>query len=119
MVFSACHSILLFLRPIFLQALGRNIQVYLSLSGAFSDLLCCRRPLLDTAVVDVREPIANHPYTTKMHSIVLHALLCATAIQAHIIPPNANRVERRYEEKRQILGTLTSLMGILSCQILT
>jgi hypothetical protein len=39
------------------------------------------------------------------------ALLCVSIIEAHVLPPGDDRTDWRYAEKRQILGTLTSLLG--------
>jgi hypothetical protein len=39
------------------------------------------------------------------------ALLCFATIEAYILPPSNGMNDRKYVEKRQILGTLTSLLG--------
>lgn len=49
-----------------------------------------------------------------MKSLILNSLLVAGTAHAALIPPktnSTNRVDWQYEQKRQILGTLTSLMG--------
>jgi hypothetical protein len=46
-----------------------------------------------------------------MKSFTLIAALAATVAQSYIIPPQAENVDVHSEDKRQILGTLTSMLG--------
>jgi len=38
-------------------------------------------------------------------------LLAATAVQGYLLPPKTHKIDWRYEQKRQIVGTITSLLG--------
>lgn len=50
-----------------------------------------------------------------MKSIALYSLLAAGTAHAGLVPPvSSERVDWKYEQKRQILGTLTWLVGTLS-----
>jgi hypothetical protein len=42
----------------------------------------------------------------------LAVLLAATAVQGYLIPPKSHKIDWRYEQKRQIVGTITSLLGM-------
>jgi len=46
-----------------------------------------------------------------MKSIALNAVLAASAAQAYILPPKSHKIDWVMEQKRQIIGIFTSMMG--------
>jgi len=46
-----------------------------------------------------------------MKSIALNAVLAATAVQGYLIPPKTKNIDWKLEQKRQIIGTITTLLG--------
>jgi hypothetical protein len=48
-----------------------------------------------------------------MKYTVVSALLAAIAVQGYLIPPSSHKIDWRYEQKRQIIASLTQLMGML------
>jgi hypothetical protein len=48
----------------------------------------------------------------KMKSVALSAILAAGSIvEGYVLQPKTNKIDWKLEQKRQIIGTLTSLMG--------
>jgi hypothetical protein len=41
----------------------------------------------------------------------LNAVLAASAVQGYLVPPRTNKIDWRLEQKRQIVGAVTSLLG--------
>lgn len=55
-----------------------------------------------------------------MKFYVLNAILAASAVQGYLIPPKTQKIDWRLEQKRQIVGTITSLLGMsLTVQVKT
>jgi hypothetical protein len=46
-----------------------------------------------------------------MKYAAVSALLAANAVQGYLIPPNTHKIDWRFEQKRQIIASLTQLMG--------
>jgi hypothetical protein len=47
-----------------------------------------------------------------MKSVALSAILAAGSIvEGYVLQPKTNKIDWKLEQKRQIIGTLTSLMG--------
>ena len=46
-----------------------------------------------------------------MKYAAVSALLAANAVQGYLIPPSSHKIDWRYEQKRQIIASLTQLMG--------
>jgi hypothetical protein len=46
-----------------------------------------------------------------MKYIALNAVVAASAVQGYLLPPRTNRIDWRLEQKRQIVGMITSLLG--------
>ncbi|KAF2666057.1 hypothetical protein BT63DRAFT_458422 [Microthyrium microscopicum] len=46
-----------------------------------------------------------------MKSIAVSAVLAASSVQGYLIPPNTHKIDWRLEQKRQIVGTITNLLG--------
>jgi hypothetical protein len=46
-----------------------------------------------------------------MKSLALNAVFAASVAQGYLIPPKTHKIDWRYEQKRQIISTITSLLG--------
>ena len=46
-----------------------------------------------------------------MKYAAVSALLAANAVQGYLIPPSTHKIDWRHEQKRQIIASLTQLMG--------
>lgn len=46
-----------------------------------------------------------------MKSIALNAVLAASAAQAYILPPRTHKIDWKLEQKRQIIGAMTTMLG--------
>jgi hypothetical protein len=47
----------------------------------------------------------------KSTTLISSLLLAGSAVQAGVVPPKTKHIDWKYEQKRQILGTLTWLIG--------
>jgi hypothetical protein len=46
-----------------------------------------------------------------MKFYALNAILAASAVQGYLVPPKTTKIDWRLEQKRQIIGTVTTLLG--------
>jgi len=46
-----------------------------------------------------------------MKYMVVNALLAASAVQGYLLPPKTKRIDWKHEQKRQIVGMMTTLLG--------
>jgi len=47
-----------------------------------------------------------------MKFLVVNALLAASSVQGYLLPPKTKRIDWKHEQKRQIVGIVTSLLGM-------
>jgi hypothetical protein len=46
-----------------------------------------------------------------MKAYALNAVLAALAVQGYLIPPKSHKIDWRVEQKRQLVGSLTTMLG--------
>jgi hypothetical protein len=103
-------------------SLGRSLELTADLSALFTynatqlhRIFLHSRPSCNYFPVIEPSPVHSFVIATRLKmkstTFISSFLLAGSAVQASVVPPKTKHIDWNYEQKRQILGTLTWLIG--------